>query len=551
MGAEIELGSFTRGEPAVASNGAHYLVVWEEEADNSLPDVVGALVGLDGAVLRELEMPIAVGPEHDTAPAVASDGTDFLVTWVQGNVGEQIVRGMRVSGATGELLDGAPLPIDTGFSGIRGGIRCPAVAGHGELYRAFWFAGSFLRTGRIAPTGERLDPDPGDLWGPGVSCFAAASDGDGFVAAWSTSRVQLAPFGASITSFPPRELGGTDAVPSVPDVASDGSGYLTVWGEASELRAGRLDSAGTLLDDGGFPIAADGTARRPQVAGGPEGYLVTWGSGADVLRAVHVGGDGSFGHPFLVHPGATPATGIGTHDLARGDDGRYLAVYADPASFGTRIAARVICDGASSAPGGDGGVAADGGPGDPPPNTTCSAAPDADGGPAASFGVLALALIGMRRRRRWPGTGGAGWRRARIAATVALGAAGWTSGVAAQGEVGPASGGPPACDGPTVGPEIELASEAHGDPAVASHDRGYLVVWQVVGDDTLRDLVGVRLDAQGNLLDTTPIAIATGPGDDWNPALASDGFDYLVTWVHGSASPRSIRTARVSGKTGA
>ena len=74
--------------PRVAFCGDAYLVVWQEFNGRDM-DVYGARIGLDGTVRDSKPLAIAVAPETQVMPEVATDGkAGFLVVW-QGFVGEE------------------------------------------------------------------------------------------------------------------------------------------------------------------------------------------------------------------------------------------------------------------------------------------------------------------------------------------------------------------------------------------------------------------------------------------------------------------------------
>jgi len=77
--------------------------------------------------------------------------------------------------------------------------------------------------------------------------------------------------------------------------------------------------------------------------------------------------------------------------------------------------------------------------------------------------------------------------------------------------------------------------------SIASAGSDYLVTWtQGVEtcsfgcDPDKRDIDGMRIDGNGNILDTTPIAIANGPKDHAFSHVASNGTDYII--VYGTRS---------------
>jgi len=91
-----------QSDAQVAFDGTNYLVVWTDyrgyELDADYADVYAARVTPDGIDLDPNGIPIAVkGAWLEGQPAVAFDGTNFLVTWDQGGYPNGDLYGTRVS----------------------------------------------------------------------------------------------------------------------------------------------------------------------------------------------------------------------------------------------------------------------------------------------------------------------------------------------------------------------------------------------------------------------------------------------------------------------
>jgi len=81
--------------PAVAFNGTDYLVAYQRAVSGTNGDIVGAVVDTTGAVLAGSPFTIDASADDDIAPAVASNGTTFLVAY------------QRVAGRTSDDIMGA------------------------------------------------------------------------------------------------------------------------------------------------------------------------------------------------------------------------------------------------------------------------------------------------------------------------------------------------------------------------------------------------------------------------------------------------------------
>ncbi|HZM42068.1 MAG TPA: hypothetical protein VFB94_23290, partial [Acidimicrobiales bacterium] len=118
-------GGHDQRRPAVAFDGSNFLVVWAD-LRNPTPldvfsyDIYAARITPDGSVLDVTGIPIAPNYPNDPAPDVAFDSTNFLVVWNGGSI-----YGARVR-PDGAVLD--PQPFIIGGGGQTGG---PAISAGG------------------------------------------------------------------------------------------------------------------------------------------------------------------------------------------------------------------------------------------------------------------------------------------------------------------------------------------------------------------------------------------------------------------------------------
>jgi len=73
-----------QGYPAVAFDGTNFLVAWEDFRNGKDYDVYAARVSEDGKVLDEGGFPVAVRADNQARPAVGFAGGNYLVAWMDG-----------------------------------------------------------------------------------------------------------------------------------------------------------------------------------------------------------------------------------------------------------------------------------------------------------------------------------------------------------------------------------------------------------------------------------------------------------------------------------
>ena len=212
--------------PAVASNGTDYLVVWDDGRNGS--DIYGTRVTAAGAVTdgaaTGLALSTAAGGQG--VPAVASNGTDYLVVWqdTRGGGASSDIYGTRVTAADGGVTDGVATGLALSTATDR--QQYPAVASNGTDYLVAWFD---RRSGSY------------DIYGTRVTAAGAVTDGAATGLALST---------ATNSQY-------------FPAVASNGPDYLVAW---QDYRNGPYDIYGTRVSAAG--VVTDGAATGFAILGG-------------------------------------------------------------------------------------------------------------------------------------------------------------------------------------------------------------------------------------------------------------------------------------------
>jgi len=450
-------------------------------------------------------------PYEQTQPAVAFDGTNFLVVWSESGPLEDDswmrIIGTRVS-PEGEVLDPVGIRIsDRAYIGTLD----PAVVFDGDRFLVAWsineimLFGAFVGTDGVPQGPSWLITEQPTLYDPQI-----ASNGSTFMLTWTVyygggpgevAGILLDGDGQRL-SLVDIAIGPADDF--TPDVASDGDGYLVTWGhgtpsspDAPSLLGARVDGTGAVLDPGGFPIATGAHPARPSVAYGGGQYLVTWQDdvgGSDILGA-RVSPAGA----VLDSPPLLLSTTPGFFPSVAHDGQRFLAVwqtgYYDSADvFSTRIDQ----DGTVEEPRGLPVSTAPGG----------QSFPWVAAGPGASFVV-------------WEDTSSP-------AGSFDV----WGARLDASGSVLDP-------DGLLLTPGNSISS-----PAIAFNGTEHLVVW---GDGRADrpTVIATRVRPDGTVVDPTGIVVSYSAADptpvDLPPRVASDGTGFLVTFALADCTAKAVR----------
>ena len=280
--------------PSVAFDGTNFLAVWEDYRDGDTSDIYGARVTPQGTVLDPSGFVISQAAGYQEHPAVAVDGTNLLAVWEDFRSGpyECDIYGARVS-QLGAVLDPTGIAISTAANSQ----YSPAIAFDGTGFLVVWTDErgdpcSDIYGTRVTPQGTVLDPS-GLIISQAAGnqrCPASAFDGVNFLVVWQdyrngdTSDV----YGARVTP------GGTVLDPQgiaistswngqgPPAVAFDGMNFLAVWedyrdGDTSDIYGARVTPQGAVLDPQGFAITqAANYQEHPAVAFDGTDFLVVW-----------------------------------------------------------------------------------------------------------------------------------------------------------------------------------------------------------------------------------------------------------------------------------
>ena len=355
----ISQGADDQVLPALGFDGTNFLVVWQDYRSTYHSDIYGARVTTGGAVLDPLGFVITEAGNGQYSPVVSFGGADFLVVWQDCRVDPERpdITGRRVTPG------GVVLDPDTGFviarsTGARG---APAIAFDGSNFLVAW---QDARTvdfdiwgARVSPAGTMM----GSLIiasGPGVHCLPSIGfDGENYLVVWQIGDLMHPAdiWGARVTTAG-HVLDGAGVVISAasslqcfPAVAFGGTDFLVVWqdyraGGYADIYGARMTPQATVLDTNGFVIPqAARDQLTPALGFDGENYLVVWedhrSGGADIYGTRVTSGGG-----VLDPDGIAISQGLNwqrTPDVAF-DGANYLVVWEDQRSgscdiYGTRV----------------------------------------------------------------------------------------------------------------------------------------------------------------------------------------------------------------------
>jgi hypothetical protein len=281
-----------RSDPAVASNGAGFMVVYQVDPEGTYSDLRAAIVSGTGAVSRP-EWAFRNIDNDQLDPAIAWNGSRYLVTWEDGPdpsdpdifAARALADGRSYDGCSfeqcpPELVDNPGIPIYATYGNVADSLQTqPAVAARNGTFHIAWrdtenapasnIRGARLQNGVVIDTppyvvsnAVRVQQQP-----------ALAANGDQLLSVWTDRRS-----GTSQDLY--ADLGGADfAVSTRPGSQADasvtrrGPGFLVGWTDnrsgGQDIYAARVTAGGLARDNGGVVIAASGAQEtEPALAAG-------------------------------------------------------------------------------------------------------------------------------------------------------------------------------------------------------------------------------------------------------------------------------------------
>lgn len=570
-GSVVETAGFAISQPPgyrpqVASNGTDFLVVWQTSSTSG--DVSGSRVSGAGVVMDPSGLAIGPNPEGEQNVAVASDGSDYVVTWMR-SLSPQTVMTRSVD-ASGSL--GVPSGLVAGFTGYPGSP--PRLAWNGESYLAAWTGTSgtttttrYFRAARLDPSGAQL----GSIMTLGTSTSVAWSRpvvesigsvffvgynytfGSGFIQSDLKLAIIQGDGTVTATGLP---VSGGESNSGEPDMATDGSTILAVWHDSrsgsSDVYGMRLSSDGVRLHDpaGLLFSHVENNMVNPAVGFDGTNFLVAWedyrnGTLADIYvgrvspAGQMIDGTGVPVHlatfrqilPRLAFDGSTFLLVWTDYKTSSRYEATGMRIQTDGESIELLDPAPFSISGASPAPNAAFPDVAWGGGtfmvaylAQPTGPYQIRAAAVSSGGSVAPSVLLHPATNHTRQRQRLAWTGSsflAAWQDTRNGGQDVYGT-----------RIDPA--------GVVLDPaNIPIATGAAVQeyPSVASNGTNALVVWQEI-TPLNTDVFGVRVTQAGTII-APPLTVSSAVFDQTRPAVSVVGSHYFVAWMDARSDTNS------------
>jgi len=271
-------GVHAENRPAVAFDGANFLVVWDDPRSGSDRDVYGARVTPSGTVLDPSGFVISQAANTQYGPALGFDGANFLVAWEDYRSGSDYdIYGARVT-PSGTVLDPSGFVVSQAA-----GSQCGTALGFdGANFLVVWqdfrsgSDSSDICGARVTPSGTVLDASGFVISQPAGSQYgpALAFDGANFLVVWNDPRsvsyydiygARVTPSGTVLdaSGFVVSQAAGSQCGPAP---GFDGANFLVVWNDfrsgsdGADIYGARVTPAGVVFDEGPV-VRPDGIQR--------------------------------------------------------------------------------------------------------------------------------------------------------------------------------------------------------------------------------------------------------------------------------------------------
>jgi len=344
----ISTNPYYQEVPSVTFGGTCYLVVWHDWRTfaTSSHDIYGCRVNTAGTVLEPNGILISYYINAQNNPAVAYDGTNYLVVWQDNRNYNLDIYGCRVN-ASGDILDPTLIVISTA---VNDQAR-PAIAFDGTNYLVVWndYRSSSnwdIYGSRVNPAGTVLDPS-------GIAISTAANNqyvpavvfgGTNYLVVWEDTRNgnwdiygSRVSTGGSVLDASGIAISNALNTEENPSIAFDGTNYFVVWhddrnGPNWDIYGSLVNQYGYIINPSGIAIStATGGQVYPCVVWGRTTYLVAWTDSRSVSNYDIYGSRVSPAGVVIDPSGLAISTATGNQmDVSLAFDSiNYLAVWSD------------------------------------------------------------------------------------------------------------------------------------------------------------------------------------------------------------------------------
>ena len=516
-GIAISTASSYQYHPEVAYGGGNFFVVWYDYRHSKYADIYGARVSAAGVVQDKSGIAISRASHHQVVPQLDYDGTNFLIAWYdyRYNASYPDIVAARVSGA-GVLVDKSGFVISkASYYQYNPSVAYNAKSGNyfvaWQDYRSWTKYYWDIYGARVSKAGKVLDTAGIPIAALGNNQYSprVATDGTDFFVVWHDYRNQSTTgydiYGARISAagvvqdksgIPISSATGTQ---SSATVAYGGSSYFVVWTDdrnatniRSDIYGARVFPTGTVLNKTGIQLStAPNSQSTPAAAFDGTNYLVVWADTRSVkntswdIYGVIVSPTGS----LVTKSGLaiSTATKDQTNPSVSYGGGKYLVVWEDyRGSYRDIYGSQVSTTGQVLQPVGF---------------PVCNATYDQR--------YPALAYDGANFLVAWQD-----YRNSTSYSDIYGTRVNTYGGVIS-----------------TSGFAISKTKYTQAVPSVAYGVGSYLVVWEDNRTSTSNyDIYGTRVTTVGTVVDTKGIAISTNTQHQRNPSVGHDGTNFLVAW---------------------
>jgi len=291
----LNVAATTQASPDTATSGSNMAVVWSE-ADG----VYAGRLTLDGQLLDGRG--IRIGGRNNTRPSIVFDGTNYVIAWIESYPYSIKLARLSVSGV---LLDPEGVTIKQLTCGFAGGLAL-ARGAHATLVA--WT--DCYRLVAMTVADDSTPGTPMDVMPASTQAIAAAWNGSEWLLAWEASsyydieqpplvEINAARLSPQLTLLDSKPIDVSNTYgDSSPHVASDGDGFLVAWSHSetyghTSVLARRIASNGSPQSPSTGVVVGEGIARSLAWDGLQYEVAFSTVSATSTLYVTHVASRGS------------------------------------------------------------------------------------------------------------------------------------------------------------------------------------------------------------------------------------------------------------------